>query len=434
MHKVKQVLFFLIIFHASLVAQEKMTLQQCVEYGITHNLTLRQMQGEKELLQTDALMIKNSRLPQVNAGMTQRFNIGRSLNRENVYEDINSHITDMNINIEMPLFDGFATRYMLKENKGLIHASEADRHAKTEELRLNISNLFFRAAIYKEICLSAKEQKQLSVEQIQVTKKRIEAGMMSKQVLLELEAQLASDELKITEAKGSIDFALIDLAQLMNYTGDMDDFDIEIGTISDSGSAMDQSSGAGVGLFPQIKAMEYRMESEKWNYKRIKTQVMPVLSLGGSIGSSYYKHSGIANAPFDEQLRNNQQTYIYAALRIPIFDKFNTRNSLRRKNIEIRNQSFALQETKSNLYAEILKAQKELLNAQQKLVAAHKAQKAHEEAFRYAEERFSAGKLSVYELLQARQQLASSQSQSIQAKYETAYKQKVYDYYMQYNL
>ena len=132
------------------------------------------MQGEKELLQTDALMIKNNRLPQAEAKISQRFNIGRSLNRENVYQDVSSHITDMNLNIEMPLFDGFATKYKLKENEGHIHTSEANIQAKTEELRLNISNLFFRAAINKEIYLTAKEQKQLSEEQIKITKKRIE--------------------------------------------------------------------------------------------------------------------------------------------------------------------------------------------------------------------------------------------------------------------
>lgn len=434
MRKVKPILFFLFIINTILLAQKNMSLQQCIEYGITHNLKLQQMQGEKELLHTDALMIRNSRLPQVDAGMTQRFNIGRSLNRENVYADVNSHITDMNFNIEMPLFDGFATRYMLKESEGNIHALEANIQAKTDELRLNISNLFFRLAIYKELYLTAKEQKQLSEEQINTTIKRIEAGMMSKQVLLELEAQLASDELKITEAKASIDFALIDLAQFLNYTGHLDDFDIEIGGITDPCITIDYFLDADVGLFPLIKAIEHRIESEKWNYKRIKAQIMPILSMGGSIGSSYYKHSGIDNALFGDQIRNNQQTYIYATLRIPIFNKFNTRNSLRRKNIEIRNQSFALQETKNNLHAELLKAQKELSNAHLKVIAAHKSQNAHEEAFRYATERFSAGKLSVYELLHTKQQLAASQSQSIQAKYKLAYKQKVYDYYTLYNL
>ena len=46
-----------------------------------------------------------------------------------------------------------------------------------------------------------------------------------------------------------------------------------------------------------------------------------------------------------------------------------------------------------------------------------------------AQEKFNAGKISVYEHLQAKQKLASSQSQSVQAKYELAYKLAVYDYY-----
>ena len=434
MKKIKQISILLVLCTTLLHAQGKMSLEQCIAYGIENNITLQQMQGNKEILQTDTRLIKNSRLPQAEVGLSQRFNIGRSINRDNLYEDVSSHITNMSLNVEMPLFDGFATKYQLKANEANIRVSEAEINTKREELILNITNLFYRTAIYKEILETIKEQKKLSIEQIKFTKKKIEAGVMSRHALAELEAQLASDEFQITEAEGNIEFALIELAQLMNYNDNIDKFDIQIDTVTDTNNIINHSYISDTGLFPQIKVAQYQIESEKWNYKKIKNQLLPLLSVGSSIGSSYYKHSGIINAPFKEQFKNNQQTYIYASLSIPIFEKFNTRNSFRRKKIEIRNYTFSLQEVRNNLLAEILKSRKELSNAHQKVTAAQKTLQAREEAYQYSVERFRAGKLSVYELLQTSQKLTESRSQTIQTKYELAYKQKVYEYYMRHHL
>ena len=256
MKKIKQISILLVLCTTLLHAQGKMSLEQCIAYGIENNITLQQMQGNKEILQTDTRLIKNSRLPQAEVGLSQRFNIGRSINRDNLYEDVSSHITNMSLNVEMPLFDGFATKYQLKANEANIRVSEAEINTKREELILNITNLFYRTAIYKEILETIKEQKKLSIEQIKFTKKKIEAGVMSRHALAELEAQLASDEFQITEAEGNIEFALIELAQLMNYNDNIDKFDIQIDTVTDTNNIINHSYISDTGLFPQIKVAQ----------------------------------------------------------------------------------------------------------------------------------------------------------------------------------
>jgi outer membrane protein len=257
----------------------------------------------------------------------------------------------------------------------------------------------------------------------------MEAGMASKDLLLQMEAQLADDELKITETRGNVDIALIELARLMNITEHIHQFDIVVDTTRMELSDCLNKGDLQINHFPQIRSAQHRLQSAQWALKKAKAGYFPSLSLGGSIGSSNYIQSEILNSPLFEQLKNNRQAYVYVALRIPLFDKFVTRDNLRGIKIDIRNQSLVLQETENNLRAEALKMESEILNARQKLWAANQSVSSYTEAFRFVTEKFDAGKLSVYEHLQVKQRLANSQSQAVQAKYDLAYKIMLHEYY-----
>lgn len=424
------ILFLIVVTGCmTLNAQEKWTLEQCVQYGLENNLTLMQMQGEKDQLLIRQGAIRNNRLPGVEMNASQRFNFGRSLNRENVYEDINSYTTVMELNVELPLFDGFQTRNAIRENKMEVRVSEEDMAAQKDELALNITNLFYRAAIYKEVYKIALEQKKLTGDQLQQSKSRVEAGMAPKGLLLDMEAQYAEDELTIVEAKGNLDRALIELAQWMNMTESVETFDVAIPSVPDNRIALSAGNEIHTDRFPQLRSAQFLLEGMGWAYRKTRSGYFPIVSLGGSIGSSYYNQSDMQNSPFSRQLKNNRQSYIYIALRVPLFDKFVTRSNLRIVKAEMGNQSFKIKEIENTLHSEALKIKADLINSQQKVVTANQSVAAHSEAFRFATEKFNAGKISVYEHLQAKQKLANSQSQAVQAKYELAYKLAVYDYY-----
>lgn len=423
------VLLHIIVVSATLSAQQTWTLEQCTSYGLENNLSIQQMQGETDKLHIREQTLKNSRLPSSEIAASQRFNFGRSLNRENVYQDVSSHITNLNLNVEMPLFDGFFTRNSIRENRSNMHASEENIAAKKDELRLNIANLFYRAAIYKEMHSIAVEQKKLTESQISRIQVRLKAGMTSKDLLLQMKAQLADDELKITETQGNMNIALIELAQLMNLTEQIPQFDIAVDTVDVILSDFLSDGDIQTSHFSQIRSVQHRLQSAEWAFKKVSAGYLPSLSLGGSIGSSNYIQSGVSNSAFFTQLKNNRQTYVYVALRIPLFDKFTTRDNLRSIKTDIRNQSLALQEAQNRLRTEALKIESDIQNARQKLTAATQSVNSHAEAFRFATEKFNAGKLSVYEHLQAKQRLASSQSQAVQAKYDLMYKAMIYRYY-----
>ena len=424
------ILFITILHISALSAQKRWTLAQCIEHGLQHNLSIRQMQGENEQLHIREQALRNNRfLPNVEFGTSQRFNLGRSLNRENVYEDVSSHITNASLQAEMLLFDGFHTRHALRENHATIRASEESMQARKDDLKLNIANLFYRAAIHKEIHQIAIEQRQLTKEQILRVEARIEAGTAPESLLLEMHAQLAEDELNVIETRGNVNMALIELARWINLTEGVEYFDIIVESENELLPLLRNGQEVQTNLFPQIRMEQHRLESLEWAYQRTRSNRLPTLVLGGSIGSTYFNHSRMTDSPFGEQFRNNAQTLFYATLRVPIFDRFSTRNNLRTVRIDIQNQQIALQESKNILQIETLQIRTNLQNAIQRLQASNESVAAHEEVFRFATEMFNAGRMSAYEHLLARQRLANSQSQAAQARFNLAYQSFVYKHY-----
>ena len=275
----------------------------------------------------------------------------------------------------------------------------------------------------------AVEQKKLSENQISNIQTRIEAGVASKDLLLQMESQLADDELKIIETQGNVNNALIELARLMNLTEQITQFDIMVDTVELILPKIQGNEDLEIKHFPQIRSAQHQQQSAEWAYKKAKAGYLPSLSLGGSIGSSNYIQSELPNDAFFTQLKNNRQAYVYIALRIPLFDKFSTRDNLRSIKKDILNHSLAAKEIENNLRTEALKIESDVTNAQQKLITARQSVNSHTEAFRFATEKFNAGRSSIYELLQAKQRLANSQSQAMQAKHELNYKIILYNYY-----
>lgn len=428
----KQIFIILLILAKGCVvvyAQEKWTLEECVQYGLDNNLTLLHLRGEKTKLKIKKEAIKNDRLPSAVMNATQRFNFGRSLNRDNVFEDISSFTSGMELNLELPLFDGFYIRNALRENKIDIRISDEDMTTQKDELKLAITNQFYQAAIYKEVLSIAIEQRKLTEDQLRRSSVRVDAGIAPKGLLPEIEAQHAEDELIIVEARGNLDRALIELAQLMNMTESVEIFDVDVPISLGFITVLNVDKDIYINHFPQMRSAQLLLEGMEWTYKKNRAGYFPTLSLGGSIGSNYYHQSNMQISPFFRQLKNNRQSYIYIALRVPLFDKFATRTNLRMVKAEMQNQSVKILEIEKTLQTEALKIKTDLINSQQKVFTANLSVVAHKEAFRFSTEKFNAGKISVYEHLQAKQKLASSQSQSVQAKYELAYKLTVYDYY-----
>ena len=86
-------------------------------------------------------------------------------------------------------------------------------------------------------------------------------------------------------------------------------------------------------------------------------------------------------------------------------------------------------DTKKALYKEIQQAYYNATASQEKYIASDKSVLASKEAFSYAEDRYAAGKSTVFEYSEAKTKYAQSLSEQAQAKYNFIFRAKILDFY-----
>lgn len=409
----------------------KWTLEECVEYALQHNIEVKQSQNQIRSLKVERSTLKNSFLPDLNAGASQKFAFGRSLNQENTYEDSNIQNSSFSVSTEVPLFNGFKTTTSITRNKFDLLAAEADKELIENDLSLNVTGAYYQILLDKEIYRIAQEQILLTKEQEERTRLLIENGKVSQSQLYDVKAQLADDELAATEAKNSLRMSALELMQLMELKG-LEEFEVDSlnEVLLPTDSLMPEHVFASaVSCMPQIKQAYYTLQSKSKLVKVAKSGYYPTLSLGAGVSTGYYySGSGLSQA-FDKQFRNNMQKSIYFTLSIPVFDRFSTRNQVKAARIEENNASLSLDNEKKKLYKEIEKAYLDAMAAFEKYKSTTKAVTANQEAHRYALEKYTAGKSAVYEYNEIKMKLADALSKQSQAKYTYLLKDRLLAFY-----
>jgi outer membrane protein len=116
-------------------------------------------------------------------------------------------------------------------------------------------------------------------------------------------------------------------------------------------------------------------------------------------------------------------------MNIPVFNRFETRNNVRLARVGIIHQELMIENSKKALYKEIQQAYFNATAAQEKYMASEKSVAASREAFTYTEERYAAGKSTVFEYSESKTQYTQSLSEQAQAKYNFIFRAKILDFY-----
>ena len=436
-------LFSLTLATTSAVAQEQTapwSLEACIDYAYANNIQLKQKVEEQEARKVELHTSKHSWLPAVNANMGQSFQFGRSTSKSGVIVDQNASNTTFNINLDMPIFDGFKIPNDIAARKLDLQAAIESLNKAKEDLAINIASYYLQVLYNKELQRVAQLQVDLDKEQVNKTEAMVNAGKVPLSQLYDIKAQLAKDEVTLTEAANNVQLALLDLAQSLELERSDRSFDIVTPQITDA-VAENMSSilppetifDQAVTFKPQIKEQEYLLESQKRMLKVAQAGFYPKLNFGASYSNGYY-HTSMGGEfadtrSFGDQLKQNGQKIVGFSLSIPLFNRFQVRNSVRSARIGINNQQLMLENSKKTLYKEIQQAYYNATAAQEKYQASDKSVAASKEAFDYAQVRYAAGKSTVFEFNEAKTKYAQSLAEQAQAKYDFIFRAKILDFY-----
>ncbi|MDR1406460.1 MAG: TolC family protein [Tannerella sp.] len=415
------------------------TLEECIRHAIEHNIDLKLQEQERQMRDIELNTSRYSWLPNLNASLGQNFDFGRSESRDGIIVDRTSANSSGSLQTSMPLFDGFRIINDIAARKlNLKAATEALNKAK-DDLSVGVASYFLQVLYTKEIRTVAELQLALTDEQVGKTEALVQAGKVPLSQLYDINAQRARDEVALTEADNNVQLALLDLAQALELERQETTFDVSAPEIEDviaenmaSILPPEDIYNHAVAFKPQIKQQELLLESQYKMLKVAQSGYYPRLNLNAGYSNGYFRFSGsgeTVNIPFADQLRQNERKTIGLSLTVPLFNRFEIRNSVRNARVSIVNRELMMENTKKTLYKEIQQAYYSAIAAQEKYISSSKSVEASRQSFNYAEERYGAGKSTVFEYNEAKTKYAQSLSEQTQAKYNFIFRAKILDFY-----
>ena len=430
--------FFLGLQVYSQQKTEKWTLKQCIDYAVEHNITVKQQELNVKSAEVDLNTSKNNRLPNLTAGIAEQFTFGRSqLTSSNGYQKGNSSGAAWQANSSTPLFTGFKIPNDIKSKEFSLKAATEGLNKVKDNMQINITSYYLDVLYKKELLKVYQEQARLTQKQVEKTEILYSAGKVPLSQIYDIKSQLASDELNITNSQNDLSNSLLALSQALNLSY-YEYFDIEepdvnrINVVPGALAASvhpDEVFQRAIEIKPHIKEALYNIESSKKDIKVALAGYWPTLSLGLNYQGGAQRVYNSENSSFNRQWHDNQSEYVLFSLSIPIFDRFETRNNVRKARINKMARELELDNVKLDMYKEIQQAYQNAIAAESKYSSTKKAQDAAAESFKYASERYQAGKISVFEYNESVTKLVTSQYEQVQSKYDYLFRYKILDFY-----
>ena len=436
------VIAFMIPAVENVSAQKAWTLEECIDYAIKNNITIKQSELNTEISEINYIQSKAAFLPSVNGSAGYTYNFGKSINP---YTNLstNQEVQSMNLSAtgNLPIFNGFQISNNLSQSKYEYMASNENLMKIKNDISLNVAAAYLQVLYSKEALKDVNDRLEAANENTSRTRIMVSAGSMAQGNLLDAEAALAAEELAKVNAENGLKTALISLTQLLEIKS-TDGFDVAqpVVDLPDQSSLLstaDEIYNTALKTLPEFRAAEFNILSAEKGLAISKGARYPQLSLGGGLFTNF---SNVAryiagdqagqDIPVDDQLNDNFNKYLGLNLSIPIFNGWSTESNIKRSKINLENIRYNDQLTKNQVYKSIVQAHADAIAGQKKYAAAQKAATSSAEAYVYAEKKYNVGMLSSIEFLNVRNVKSKAESDFLQAKYDLIFRLKVIDFYL----
>lgn len=412
-------------------------LGDCIEYALEKNINVQQRKVEVENRELALSTSRFSRLPSLAGNLGENYNIGRTQNREGVYEDHGAATTSVGASAQISVFQGFRINNQIKADKLSLAAATQDLEQARQDISLQITAFYLQVLYSLESEKLSHKQVEINTELVERAKKLVSGGRSSLSELYDAQSALARAESSLVDATNGTQTAILDLAQEMNCP-DYGNIVIELPDVVSMVdhealllSPVDSIYNDYIERRPAVLAAQKRLEQAEANVKVAKSSFWPSINVGASYNSGYYSDQSAfgGGGSFWNQLGKNGSTSIGASLSIPIFNRMSTINNVKTAKNNARTSRLSLEQAKLSAFKEVQQAYVNAKAAYSKYLAEEKSVAAAQKAFEFEQKKFDNGTSTSYQFNEVRQKLESATSQMYQAKYNFLLRAKILDFY-----
>ena len=403
------------------------TLQDCIDYAIENNISLRQSRNSFLSGLEDTYQAKAAMLPTVNASSSQGISNrpfsdtgSSSVVGSNVYSTSKStnYSGNYGVNAGMTVWNGGSLRTALRQQQVQNSIDSLSVEESTNDVVMSIVQAYVQCLYAKEavgVSESSAEAAKVALDRAVEMKK---AGELSKVDVAQLESQYASDLYQVTSSKVNLDNSLLQLKQLLEL-GISDEIELE--SIESDESAIlkllppkEEVYRNAMDAMPEIKRAGLGVDAAELAVKQAKTGSMP--SVSANAGVSTTNISGTGNS-FTSQLEKNFSESIGLSLSVPILQGRRNKTAVNKARIAADNSRLQQASIEKTLLKEVVNTYLDAVSAQSQYLSAKEQAKYAEQSYEYTAEAFKVGKKNTVELITAENTLLSARVSLLQAKY-----------------
>ena len=446
-------------------------LRRCLEYALENNLTLQQAQLNLESNGITLERNRASRYPNLNAGFGFGSNFGYTVNpftNEFTTQGIQSLNGGIQSSVTVYQFGRITQSITQAEVNQQV--SRLDLQQAEYDLMLNVTLAYLDIIRNRELVKSAEIQVASTRQQRDRTARLVEAGSLPRADLLQIEAQIATDELNLLNTRNQLETAFLTLMQLLQLDPSQpfgiqaieanipqnDIFEVEMSEIYATAEKN----------MPSVASADLQVRSAQLGENIARTGLLPSISASGSVGTGWASgrsipsgrqilvsdttsvFASLAGSPFQEirlantfetpefvdysfgnQVSDNLNASFNLSLNIPIYNRFQNEAAIQQAGIARKQAELASLQERQRLEQNIQQAYVLARSAYGTYTSTQKQLTALELAFQNTERQFNLGAANSVEYLVAKNNLERARNDLVQAKYAYLFRAKILDFY-----
>lgn len=420
------------LFTGVIHAQEKKwTLQECVEYALKNNISVRQSELDLKLTEVDKSDAIGRFLPTANVTANHSWNVGLNQNPiTGINQVLTTGNTTFNASAQADIYKGMQNQLRFQRSKMAIVAGQYQLQKMKDDISLNVANAYLQILFNRENLKVQQQQLQTDIKQSERSAQMLEGGLIPRGDLYDINATVELDRQKVIQAENQLLISKLSLAQLLQIE-DFKTFDIADEDYAKEDSKVLMESPQAIyekakTTRSEIKLAQANLDLAEADVKIARRGYQPSLS------AFYNFNTRVSSAlpdPFWSQVSDFKGHTYGFQLSIPILNGFSTRNAVERNKITFERSKLTFDQQNLDLERNVYTAFTDAQGALKTYDAAVSAEQARAEALVYAKERYEVGLINVFDLNQAQTLSVNAQSEVLRTKYDFIFKVKILEFY-----
>ena len=424
-------ILFLALF-ALAFSQKKWTLRECVDYAVKNNLQVINNQYNNDIQSKNLAMAKNDYLPSASANIGNNVRFGQVPDNAGNSLRTDAFSNSASLGVSMDIYNNGRIKKTVQKSQYDLDASFLDTEKTKNDISLQVAQLYLQVLLNKEVKKITDESVNNAEKVLNRAKITTEVGTTAKTVEAEATASLAREKQRQKSAEIDIERSLFNLAMLLQLK-EFKEFDVQEVPLPSMLAAPLNSTDNIINTAyenqPQVKAAETRILSAQKQIEIAHTAFYPSLLVSAGLSTSYQNLFNYSENTFSKQYKDNFGQNLGLSLNIPIFNKGNTKLQVEQAKISENIAKNTLEQQKLSVRQDVQKAYFDANANYENFMAAVEAEKSTKLALDFAEKSYEAGRSTIYDLNNARNNYVNAQSTVSQAKYNYIFSMKLLNFY-----